>query len=91
MIDYILKTTRNDSLYYVGHSLGCTVFFVALNMRPEYSSKVKLMIALAPAVYGSHLTNKKVKTIFAVAGHVVSCVSILPPLLSQMCDDDDTV
>ncbi|XP_021966606.1 lipase 3 [Folsomia candida] len=50
-IDYILTATSAPSLYYVGHSMGCTAFFVAMSERPEYNAKVKLMSALAPATF----------------------------------------
>uniref|UniRef100_A0A6P7G189 Lipase n=1 Tax=Diabrotica virgifera virgifera TaxID=50390 RepID=A0A6P7G189_DIAVI len=51
-IDYILNTTYQTSLYYVGHSQGCTTVFVMGSERPEYTNKIKLAVALAPgAIY----------------------------------------
>ncbi|XP_072399741.1 lipase 3-like isoform X3 [Diabrotica undecimpunctata] len=51
-IDYILNTTNQSSLYYVGHSQGCTSVFVMGSERPEYNNKIKMAIALAPgAIY----------------------------------------
>ncbi|XP_029707755.2 lipase 1 [Aedes albopictus] len=49
-IDYILNTTNNNKLQYVGFSQGTTVFFVMGSTRPEYNDKIALMIALSPAV-----------------------------------------
>ncbi|XP_072399743.1 lipase 3-like [Diabrotica undecimpunctata] len=49
VIDYILNATHQTSLYYVGHSQGCTTLFVMGSERPEYNNKIKLAIALAPA------------------------------------------
>lgn len=50
-IDYILEKTGHSKLYYVGHSQGSTVFYVMGSERPEYNSKIKGMISLAPAVF----------------------------------------
>ncbi|RZF49223.1 hypothetical protein LSTR_LSTR010953 [Laodelphax striatellus] len=50
-IDYILATTGHDSVIYIGHSLGSTMYFVMCSERPEYRSKVRLMMGLAPAIY----------------------------------------
>uniref|UniRef100_A0A1B0G0L8 Lipase n=1 Tax=Glossina morsitans morsitans TaxID=37546 RepID=A0A1B0G0L8_GLOMM len=53
MIDYILKITRYKRIQYIGHSQGCTTFFVMCSMKPEYNEKVIMMQAMAPAVYAS--------------------------------------
>ncbi|XP_028138401.1 lipase 3-like [Diabrotica virgifera virgifera] len=53
-IDYILNATHQSSLYYVGHSQGCTTVFVMCSERPEYNDKLKLVIALAPGVIYKH-------------------------------------
>ena len=50
-IDYILKVTGQDSLYYIGYSMGTTVFFVMTSVLPEYNAKVKAMAAMAPVAY----------------------------------------
>ena len=48
-INYILSTTGESSLSYVGHSMGCSVFFIAMTYHPELNSKIDAMFALAPA------------------------------------------
>ena len=48
LIDYILKVTNQDKVYYVGHSMGTTMFFVMGATRPEYMSKVRLFVAMSP-------------------------------------------
>lgn len=41
-IDYILKHTGKESLYYMGHSQGTIQFYISFTYRPEYmKSKVK--------------------------------------------------
>lgn len=57
MIDYILEVTNNKEMMYIGHSQGCTSFFVMASMLPKYNAKIKLMIALAPAVFMSHIRH----------------------------------
>ncbi|XP_017076903.1 lipase 1-like [Drosophila eugracilis] len=53
-IDYILTTTHQRALHYVGHSQGCTTLTVLLSMRPEYNNLVKTAILMAPAVFMAH-------------------------------------
>ena len=41
-IDFILDYTRQSKLYYVGFSMGTTIFFTMMNERPEYDEKVSV-------------------------------------------------
>jgi len=50
-IDYVLKTTGQPDLQYVGFSMGTTMFWTMMSLHPEYNKKVRLMVALAPVVY----------------------------------------
>lgn len=50
-IDKILQVTGKSTLQYVGHSQGCTAFFVMASQLPQYAKKVSLMQALSPTVY----------------------------------------
>ncbi|KAL6440422.1 hypothetical protein ACFW04_003148 [Cataglyphis niger] len=51
MIDYVLEKTGHSELYYIGHSQGTTTFYVLMSERPEYNSKIKGMISLAPIAF----------------------------------------
>lgn len=42
-IDYILQTTGQSSLGYVGHSQGTTMGFAALSSQPQLAQKVSLL------------------------------------------------
>lgn len=55
MIFHVLKVTKSDDLYYIGHSLGTMTFFMATSTNPVVLSKIRLMIALAPSGYLDHM------------------------------------
>lgn len=61
MIDYVLNTTEQKTLKYVGHSQGTTSFFVMTSEKPEYNKKIALMIALSPVAYMSHAVSPIVR------------------------------
>lgn len=49
MIDYIRANTTKPQVSWVGHSMGCGLFFIGMHHNPTYSAKVRKMVALAPA------------------------------------------
>ena len=53
-INYVLSVTSQSSLSYVGHSMGCAVFFIAMTYHPELNAKIDVMVALAPATANGH-------------------------------------
>lgn len=57
MVDYILRVTGQKKLSYVGFSLGCTVFYVGANLRPELNDKVEVMISLGPTARVKGMDN----------------------------------
>ena len=51
-IDYILDASPNYSqLFYIGHSMGATLFFNAMIIDPSYNDKIRLMFGLGPVAY----------------------------------------
>ncbi|KAF2134981.1 alpha/beta-hydrolase [Dothidotthia symphoricarpi CBS 119687] len=56
-IDYILETTRQPSLSYIGFSQGTAQAFATLSIHPTLNDKVNLFIALAPAMSPPGLTS----------------------------------
>lgn len=70
MIDYVLLTTKQPNLFYIGHSQGTTVFFVMMSERPEYNSKIKLMHALAPVGYMDHAASPVLRAVELIPRYV---------------------
>ncbi|KAL6067301.1 Hydrolase, alpha/beta fold domain containing protein [Balamuthia mandrillaris] len=64
-IDYILETTKQKHLTYIGHSQGTNIAFALLTSRPSFRSKLNLFVALAPAVY---VQNHKSKMLSYLSG-----------------------
>ncbi|XDV44671.1 hypothetical protein PO909_012915 [Leuciscus waleckii] len=48
VINFITKTTGQEKIFYVGHSQGTTIAFMAFSTMPELASKIKMFFALAP-------------------------------------------
>ncbi|XP_066476438.1 lysosomal acid lipase/cholesteryl ester hydrolase isoform X2 [Tiliqua scincoides] len=49
-INFILNKTNQEQIFYVGHSQGTTVAFIAFSTLPQLAKKIKMFFALAPAV-----------------------------------------
>ncbi|XP_032087572.1 putative lysosomal acid lipase/cholesteryl ester hydrolase [Thamnophis elegans] len=62
-INFILQETKQDSLYYVGHSQGASIGFIAVAILPHFSERVKLFLSLSP-VY----TLKGLRGTFRILG-----------------------
>ncbi|KAI1768175.1 alpha/beta-hydrolase [Hypoxylon sp. FL1150] len=56
-INYILESTRQPSLSYVGFSQGTAQAFAALSIHPRLNEQVNVFIALAPAMSPAGLNN----------------------------------
>jgi lysosomal acid lipase/cholesteryl ester hydrolase len=53
-IEYI-TSLKNDSLIYIGHSMGTTIFYVMASERPDIASKVKAMFGFAPVAFTGNI------------------------------------
>ncbi|CAH0392781.1 unnamed protein product [Bemisia tabaci] len=51
VIDFILAKTRQKRLFYIGHSMGTTQFYVMASARPEYNDKIAVHFSLAPICF----------------------------------------
>ncbi|CAH0398098.1 unnamed protein product [Chilo suppressalis] len=58
VIDYIHKVKGVDTkIVYIGHSMGTTILFTMLSVRPEYNNKLVGGIAMAPEVFLSNMVS----------------------------------
>ena len=55
MVDYVLNTTAEKGVFYVGHSQGSTLGFTQFPRNEELSRKIKLFTALAPVARIDHI------------------------------------
>jgi lysosomal acid lipase/cholesteryl ester hydrolase len=100
-IAYILETTRQDSLSYIGFSQGTAQAFASLAIHPKLNSQVNVFIALAPAMAPAGLSNGVVDSLVKASPSVLFLLfgrrSILssatmwetllyPPLFSRLID-----
>ncbi|KAM9702806.1 lysosomal acid lipase/cholesteryl ester hydrolase isoform 1-T2 [Dama dama] len=60
-VNFILNKTGQEQLYYVGHSQGTTIGFIAFSRIPELAKKIKMFFALAPVVSAEFMTSPLVK------------------------------
>ncbi|KAH3678420.1 hypothetical protein WICMUC_001437 [Wickerhamomyces mucosus] len=62
-INHILKHTSMKNLIYIGFSQGSAQAFASLSINSDLNNKVKLFIALAPAITPTGLHHKTVDTL----------------------------
>lgn len=56
--DQIRERTGLSKFYYVGHSMGSTIFFIYCSMKPEKCKEhVKVMFSFAPVAFLSHISG----------------------------------
>ena len=55
MVDYALSVSRQDKLYYVGHSQGTAMGFAGFSFNKTLASKIIEFYALAPVAFAQHV------------------------------------
>jgi pimeloyl-ACP methyl ester carboxylesterase len=74
VIDFILQTTGAEQIFYAGHSMGTTMFYVLCSERPEYNSKIRAMFSLAPIAFMSNVRSQMLRMTAAIGDQMwVSC------------------
>ncbi|XP_072931727.1 gastric triacylglycerol lipase-like [Epargyreus clarus] len=59
MIDYVLETTGQDNLTYIGHSQGTTAFFVMCSEVLDCDKKINFMVALSAVAWMKHVIKRR--------------------------------
>lgn len=54
IIAFVKEKAKVEQIYFYGHSLGTTAFFILLDAHPELASSIKEALLAAPVVH----TNK---------------------------------
>lgn len=70
-IDYILATTSQPSLSYIGFSQGTAQAFATLSIHPTLNDRVDVFIALAPAMSPAGLYNSVVDALMKASPEVI--------------------
>ncbi|XP_004607678.3 lipase member N [Sorex araneus] len=78
IINFIVNKTGQEKLYFVGHSLGTTIGFVAFSTMPELAQRIKMNFALGPVASLKYptgifmnfflLPNSAIKSMFGTKG-----------------------
>lgn len=87
VIDYVLHTTKKDDLIYAGHSQGTTQFFIFNELHPEYESKVKGFLAMAPIAFMGHSDSFVLQLISHFQAELNVSVEVLPIQALVFSDD----
>ncbi|XP_014270326.1 lipase 3 [Halyomorpha halys] len=69
--NYIFAVTGRPKLYYIGHSMGTTMMYVLLSVRPEYNSRINLFISLSPVAYMSHIRSTVFRILYGPLAHAL--------------------
>lgn len=56
IVEYVQLTTKQKSIYYLGHSQGALLLLARLARRPDFARSVRRFFALAPV---TRVTNLK--------------------------------
>jgi lysosomal acid lipase/cholesteryl ester hydrolase len=70
-IAYVLETTGQPSLSYIGFSQGTAQAFASLAIHPKLNSQVNVFIALAPAMAPKGLSNSIVDALIKASPSVI--------------------
>lgn len=66
MVDLICLETGHKKIFYIGYSVGGSVFIIMASTRPEYNAKIRAAMLIAPYVFAPVNLSKIVKTIFDI-------------------------
>ncbi|XP_039079268.1 lipase member K isoform X2 [Hyaena hyaena] len=73
-IDFIAEKTGQERLYYVGHSQGTTIAFIAFSTNPELAKRINIFFALAPVITVKY-TQSPMKKLTTLSRKVVKAAN----------------
>ncbi|XP_049938991.1 lipase 3-like [Schistocerca serialis cubense] len=56
-IDHVLNATGHKQIFYIGHSMGTTMFYVGMSLKHDYNEKIRAMFSLAPIAFMNHMKS----------------------------------
>nr|XP_021513652.1 lipase member N isoform X2 [Meriones unguiculatus] len=81
IIDFIVNKTGQEKLFFIGHSLGTTIGFIAFSTMPELAQRIKMNFALGPVISFKYptsiftsfflLPNSIIKHVFGTKGFLL--------------------
>lgn len=100
MVNYVLKNTTHDQLYYIGHSQGTMMIFAGLSQNKVLQDKIKVVFALAPVtrlknIYSPIKYLAQFEAVFSLAFDALGIHDFLPSnkairfLADKVCPIDE--
>ncbi|XP_052121404.1 lipase 3-like isoform X2 [Frankliniella occidentalis] len=96
IIDYILSTSKQSSLVFMGHSMGATTFFVTASERPDTLSKIRAAFLMGPATFLAHHRNAALslyhpfanltRTVADLSNHHRQPVEFIRSVIDKICN-----
>ncbi|XP_034994272.1 putative lysosomal acid lipase/cholesteryl ester hydrolase [Zootoca vivipara] len=82
-INFILSKTRQEKIFYVGHSQGTTMAFLAFSTMPQLAQKIKMFFGLAPLITVNYFTNPVATKLLQLPDHTLKEMLGTKQLLPQ--------
>ncbi|KAH0623582.1 hypothetical protein JD844_006496 [Phrynosoma platyrhinos] len=64
IINFILAKTGQEKIFYIGHSQGSTIAFIAFSAIPQLAQKIKVFFAFGPVAFLNHSKSPYPKLAF---------------------------
>ncbi|XP_075231284.1 lipase member J-like isoform X2 [Lycorma delicatula] len=71
-IDYVLNKTQQEKIYYVGHSMGTTMMYALLSVRPQYNNKLNLVVNLSPVAFMSNIKSPVFRMLYGPISNMMN-------------------
>ncbi|XP_054975402.1 lipase member J isoform X2 [Sorex araneus] len=75
-INFIVNHTKQEEIFYIGHSQGTTIAFITFSTMPKIAEKIKVFFALAPVFSIKHIKLPIVKTAYKLKTLIMSRMDV---------------